>query len=260
MGSLGRGGAGAAPDASHPMQLSLWSDREVGTAWNVRISRRARRMSMRVFPGGRVEVVVPPGAGVPAIERFVARHRDWAERRSRELLRLAPKAADRQPTQDRDGAARTCLARSSTCRVVACGPRRPAHDRLRVHAPSLTDRHASQALVPWLTAAGDARTRARGCEPLARELGIDYARLSVRRQRTRWGSCSNQGTISLNVCLMFQRPAVVRYLMIHELCHRRHMNHSKRFWSLVASFEPGWKPLDVELLQGWRNVPAWVFA
>ena len=82
---------------------------------------------------------------------------------------------------------------------------------------------------------------------------------SVRRQRTRWGSCSNKGTISLNVCLMFQRPEVVRYLIIHELCHRRHMNHSKRFWSLVASFEPGWKPLDVELLQGWRNVPAWVF-
>src|SRR5512139_4326280 len=92
MRSLGRGVADA-----HPMQLTLWSDREVGTAWNVRISRRARRMSMRVFPGGRVEVVVPPGAGVPAIERFVTRHREWAERRSRELLRLAPKTAERQP-------------------------------------------------------------------------------------------------------------------------------------------------------------------
>ena len=83
--------------------------------------------------------------------------------------------------------------------------------------------------------------------------------MTVRRQRTRWGSCSSRGTISLNVCLLFQRPEVVRYLMIHELCHRRHMNHSKRFWSLVTSFEPGWKPLDVELLQGWRHVPAWVF-
>ena len=83
--------------------------------------------------------------------------------------------------------------------------------------------------------------------------------MSVRRQRTRWGSCSTQGTISLNVCLLFQSPAVVRYLMVHELCHRRHMNHSRRFWALVESFEPDWKPLDVELLQGWRKVPAWVF-
>jgi predicted metal-dependent hydrolase len=83
--------------------------------------------------------------------------------------------------------------------------------------------------------------------------------MSVRRQRTRWGSCSTQGTISLNACLLFQSPAVVRYLMVHELCHRRHMNHSRRFWALVESLEPGWKPLDAELLQGWRKVPAWVF-
>src|SRR5512135_464721 len=95
MKSLGRGVG--SPAETTPTQLTLWSDRDVGTAWNVRISRRARRMSMRVFPGGRVEVVVPPGAGVPAIERFVARHREWAERRSRELLLMTPRAADRQP-------------------------------------------------------------------------------------------------------------------------------------------------------------------
>jgi Predicted metal-dependent hydrolase len=240
------------------MQLTLWSEREVGTAWNVRISRRARRMSMRVFPGGRVEVVVPPGAGVPAIERFVARHREWAERRSQELLRLAPKAADRQPRTIELG----LLDRTLSVEYVA-GRRVRAEEmdeqRLRVHAPSLTDRHASQALVPWLmrTAARELSAR---LAPLAAEIDIDYARMSVRRQRTRWGSCSTRGTISLNVCLMFQRPEVVRYLMVHELCHRRHMNHSRRFWALVASHQPDWKPLDVELLQGWRHVPAWVFA
>jgi predicted metal-dependent hydrolase len=134
-----------------------------------------------------------------------------------------------------------------------------ADGRVCVYTPELTDRNASHALVPWLTALAS-RTLALQLDALANELGIDYSRMSVRRQRTRWGSCSTGGTISLNVCLMFQRPDVVRYLMIHELCHRRHMNHSKRFWGLVASFEPAWKPLDVELLQGWRNVPAWVFA
>ena len=252
MRSLGRGVTDA-----HPMQLTLWSDREVGTAWHVRISRRARRMSMRVFPGGRVEVVVPPGAGVPAIERFVARHREWAERRSRELLRLAPKTAERQP----QSVEIDLLGRRWDVEYVAGRRVRTeevADDRLRIHAPSLTDRHASQALVPWLMRLASHSLSAR-LKPLSAELDIDYARMSVRRQRTRWGSCSTRGTISLNVCLMFQRPEVVRYLMVHELCHRRHMNHSRRFWSLVESFEPEWKPLDVELLQGWRNVPAWVF-
>jgi predicted metal-dependent hydrolase len=252
MRSLGRGVTDA-----HPMQLTLWSDREVGTAWNVRISRRARRMSMRVFPGGRVEVVVPPGAGVPAIERFVTRHREWAERRSRELLRLAPKTAERQP----QSVEIDLLGRRWDVEYVAGRRVRAeevADDRLRIHAPSLTDRHASQALVPWLMRLAS-HTLSERLKPLSAELDIDYARMSVRRQRTRWGSCSTKGTISLNVCLMFQRPEVVRYLMIHELCHRRHMNHSRHFWSLVAAFEPGWKPLDVELLQGWRHVPAWVF-
>jgi hypothetical protein len=240
------------------LQLTLWCDREAGTAWNVRISRRARRLSMRVFPGGRVEVVVPPGIGVPAVERFVARHRDWAERRSRELLTLAPKAHERQPTTIEIG----LLGRSWAVEYVPDRRLRAeeiADDRLRVHAPVMTDRNASLALVPWLTDLASS-TFAPRLESVAGTTGIDYSRMSVRRQRTRWGSCSNKGTISLNVCLMFQRPDVVRYLMIHELCHRRHMNHSKRFWGLVASFEPGWKPLDVELLQGWRNVPAWVFA
>jgi predicted metal-dependent hydrolase len=255
MKSLGRGVA--SPTEATPTQLTLWSDRDVGTAWNVRISRRARRMSMRVFPGGRVEVVVPPGAGVPAIERFVARHREWAERRARELLKLAPKAAERQP-RDID---LTLLGRRWTVEYVP-GRRVRAEpigdEAIRVHAPHPNDRHASDALVPWLTRLAHDELSAR-LHPLAREIGIDYARMVVRRQRTRWGSCSTRGTISLNVCLMFQRPEVVRYLMIHELCHRRHMDHSRRFWSLVASFEPAWKPLDVELLQGWRHVPAWVF-
>lgn len=256
MGSLGRGGSGGAP-GSHPMQLSLWSDREVGTAWNVRISRRARRMSMRVFPGGRVEVVVPPGAGVPAIERFVARHRDWAERRSQELLKLAPKAAERRPSViELDLLGRSWQVHYVTGRRVRA--EETAHDTLRVHAPAVTDRHVGQALVPWLMRLATHELSPRLAR-LAQDLEIDYARMSVRRQRTRWGSCSTRGTISLNVCLMFQRPEVVRYLMVHELCHRRHMNHSRRFWSLVATHEPDWKPLDVELLQGWRNVPAWVF-
>jgi predicted metal-dependent hydrolase len=237
--------------------LTLWSEREVGTAWNVRISRRARRMSMRVFPGGRVEVVVPPGAGVPAIERFVARHRDWAERRSRELLKLAPKAADREPVEVElallDQRWSVGYATASRVRLHEDGPA-----RLLVQGPDAAERHASQALVPWLMRLASLELGVR-LQLLAREIGLDYHRMVIRRQRTRWGSCSTQGTISLNVCLMFQRPEVVRYLMIHELCHRRHMNHSKRFWSLVASFEPEWKPLDVELLQGWRSVPAWVF-
>ena len=96
-------------------------------------------------------------------------------------------------------------------------------------------------------------------DALVVETGFEFRRVQIRRQRSRWGSCSVRGTVSLNCCLLFQRPEVVRYLLLHELCHTRHMNHSRRFWQLVARFEPEHRRLDRELLGGWQNVPAWVF-
>src|SRR4030095_11322278 len=96
---MGQRWADAASARAAPLQFSLFTARGAQPGWDVRISRRARRLSMRVFPGGRVEVVVPPGAGIPAIDRFVAHHRDWAERRSREFALAAPGAAELQPRQ-----------------------------------------------------------------------------------------------------------------------------------------------------------------
>jgi predicted metal-dependent hydrolase len=237
--------------------MPLWAPRDATPGWNVRISRRARRLSMRVFPGGRVEVVVPPGTGLPAIERFVARHREWAERRAREFELLVPVGGQRRP--DRIEIPLTGQQWSVEYQVAR---RAAVVDRgggvLGVYVTDDTVRAAAPALLRWLAgvAANELRQR---LDETARETGIDYAQMHLRRQRTRWGSCSAKGTISLNMCLMFQRPAVVRYLLVHELCHRRQLNHSPRFWSLVESFEPAWRTLDAELLRGWQNVPAWVF-
>lgn len=250
----GRGGAAA---LDNPLQMTLWSSRDQAPDWHVRISRRARRLSMRVFPGGRVEVVVPPGVGVPAIERFVSKHREWAERRSHELRLQAPRAAERRP--ETISLALLGHTWQVEYRVGRSNRAEPiAHDCLQVRTTTLTDRNVSQALVRWLGSEASVHLATR-LSALAGELDIDYRRLSIRRQRTRWGSCSTQGTISLNMCLMFQRPEVVRYLMVHELCHRRQMNHSRNYWALVERHEPGWKALDAELLKGWHHVPAWVF-
>jgi predicted metal-dependent hydrolase len=253
----GRRGAVAGATVGNPLQMPLWSARDAGGGWNVRISRRARRMALRVFPGGRVEVVVPPGVGIPAVERFVSQHREWAERRAREFALLAPDAAERRPAEvrlallDRHWRVEYATARRSS--VVDTGE---GVLQLRL----ARDGHAevSRVLLRWLAGVAVVELGAR-LDEAARDTGIDYSRMLLRRQRTRWGSCSSTGSISLNLCLAFQAPDVVRYLLIHELCHRRHMNHSARFWRLVGTFEPDWKRLDAELLKGWRNVPAWVF-
>jgi len=78
-------------------------------------------------------------------------------------------------------------------------------------------------------------------EQLAEEHGFHYNGLSVRAQKTRWGSCSSNKNINLNCKLLFMPIEVVKYVMIHELCHTIEMNHSSRFWDLVADCDPNYK-------------------
>jgi predicted metal-dependent hydrolase len=79
---------------------------------------------------------------------------------------------------------------------------------------------------------------------LAAQHGIAIGRVTVRAQKTRWGSCSARGTISLNWRLIHAPPFVQDYLIVHELMHRRQMNHSARYWKLVADAFPRWEEAE----------------
>lgn|SRR5512138_3878898 len=241
-------------------QLQLFESRSATEPWNVRVSRRARRLSVRVYPGGRVEVVVPPGASAATVHRFVHSHREWIDQRVADLSSAAPHALDRRPTHiDLRAIGRRfavtyipSAARSITIRT--CRETSTIELWGAVHSEEAIGR----ALRAWLTQVAH-QELATLLASVAATGGFRYARVQARRQRTRWGSCSASGTISLNACLLFLDPAVVHYLLVHELCHTRHMNHSARFWALVEAHEPEYKRLDRELLTGWQSVPGWVF-
>ena len=72
-------------------------------------------------------------------------------------------------------------------------------------------------------------------------MGVDYGHISIRSQKTRWGSCSSKGNLNFNCLLMLVPPEVMDYVIVHELCHRREMNHSKAFWQEVEKFIPDYK-------------------
>ncbi len=72
----------------------------------------------------------------------------------------------------------------------------------------------------------------------ANMLGVDYGKITVRCQQTRWGSCTTKGNLSFNCLLMLAPPTVLDYVVVHELCHRKQMNHSHAFWEEVAKAIP----------------------
>ncbi len=82
---------------------------------------------------------------------------------------------------------------------------------------------------------------------LADKYGFNIRKISIRGQKTRWGSCSKDGNISLNFQLLLYRNELIDYVIIHELCHLIEMNHSPRFWNLVEKFLPSYKKLRKEL-------------
>ncbi len=239
-------------------QCEFWpaGDDRIDDAPCIRVSARARRVSARVYQDGRVEVVVPRGVTARTVERFLMAHRDWIHARRTQALRTA---APREPFPP----AQVEFALSGeTWRIERGAGRRRA--RIAEHAGRLVlhggagERVERMLLRRWLLRAATRVLKA-ALVSVAADLAVEFRGLTVRRQRTRWGSCSALGNISLNACLVFQPRDVTRYLMIHELTHLTHMNHSAQFWAAVERHEPRWRELDRSLLNGWRHVPHWVF-
>jgi predicted metal-dependent hydrolase len=212
-------------------QLSLFETRGSRDPFAVRVSARARRLTARVHVGGRVEIVVPVGVNARAVRDFVQRFTPWIDRKVAAMQCFAQSAASVPERID----------------LAYTGERFSVEWQESVHRGAL----------------GDVRSgvRLQGDRLVVRARDSANARETLQDccQRTRWGSCSTRGTVSLNCSLVFLAPEVVRYLFVHELAHTQHMNHSPAFWRLVESLEPDYRRLDRELLAGWRTVPLWVF-
>ncbi|HEY9183296.1 MAG TPA: M48 family metallopeptidase, partial [Gammaproteobacteria bacterium] len=183
-------------------------------------------------------------------------HRRWIEKARRDLASSRPIRSEGLPERIELEAIGEGWRVEYVHEPQAVPRYRVVGDTLEVCTREANRRGADRLLRDWLLDRADYHLT----PWLLREsviVGHRPANVQVRLQRTRWGSCSDSGTVSLNAALLFLPPEIVRYLFVHELCHFISMNHSRRFWSAVARFEPDYEALDRRLTAAWNDIPLW---
>ena len=203
--------------------------------------------------------MVAPRRTKPAeVALFVAENQDWIRRARESFASLHPQEPFRLPqTIDLKAVRRTVQVHYQHEPDARSVRYRFSNGQLRLKGHTDDENQCIRAIRRWLSVTARKEFESR-LGALSGLTGISYKKLQIRAQRTCWGSRSSSGTISLNLCLIFLDPQILRYLMLHELCHGRHMNHSRRFWALLGKFEDDYKRLDRELTECWQIVPSWL--
>jgi len=219
--------------------------------YKVRHSKRAKSPSLRIYSGSGLEVIIPERKKNFDVMSFLNKHRDWIEKHAIKFTFLLPDTTDLKTLPEkielpavnqvieviyRPINATVCLSHKiEKNKIIFYG----AVNDFSICIPPLLNylkKYAKNALRDLL-------------DQLSQECGLPYQKLSIRAQKTVWGSCTVQKNIQLNYKILFLPPVLARYILIHELCHTVHLNHSRAFWKLVSTFVPDFRA-QVKALRG----------
>ncbi len=204
----------------------------------VRRQPRAKRIVLRMVPGRTAAVVsVPPGVALEEGVAFAESRKEWiVERVTRTGLPVPFAHGGKVPFRGREHLVVHVPGRRGTVwREEVAGTA-----RLCVAG---AEEHMARRLREWMTRQARAALL-KACRQYAAAMGARFARLSVRDQTSRWGSCSSRGTLSFSWRLIMAPDFVLDYIAAHEVAHLREMNHSPRFWRLVAQHCPHWREAE----------------
>ena len=229
--------------------------------YSVRVSRRARHARIVVHPNMSVEVVLPQGLSSHHAANFIREKKVWIER---SLKRLGdfPKVEEGNDNP----------SLPQQLRLEGVGLKfsvvyiKTGSDRIRLveTATGLEIRGSIEdvekvgvTLRRWLK--GKAKEMLpQILEELSEQYGYQYQKVTIRLQKSRWGSCSRVGNISLNAKLLFLPRHLLRYVMLHELAHLKHLNHSPSFWAEVSRTDPDYLSHIREMRRVNGAIPIWV--
>jgi predicted metal-dependent hydrolase len=218
--------------------------------YRLRRSLRAKRARIVIKADGEVEVVAPPKAAEALIHQFVLQNQDWILRTQLRLQKHAEQHPNPLPSAYEDGVLLPYLGRQTplklldtqrkTVRVVWKDDVFWVYLPSRIRASADCSASVRTALMTWMKR--QARQQAlQLIERYGRETGLLARSVTLKAMKSRWGSCGPQNDINLNWLLVLAPPSVLEYVVVHELCHIRHKNHSADFWQLVQRIMPDYQ-------------------
>jgi len=244
--------------AAKSYALSLGNGTEC--CYTVRNSTRAKRLSITVSNEGVVEIVQPLSLSNEVAHSLILSKKKWLIKIFNKLPQktvvgsnklpkvLLLKMIDRQVAIEYintslEGPLTTKLINKDSHLIISGNAKKYPEQLAEVFSDYLKE--LGKIHLPPLL------------EKTSQKCGLDYNRVTIRLQKTRWGSCSSQSNISLNAKLLFFSKAVARSVCVHELCHTLEMNHSARFWAHVERFDPDYKQHRLALQQAvmYRGIP-----
>ena len=230
--------------------------------YRIRTDGRVKGVRVKVVEPGEIEIVVPRGFDKRRVPRIVADNMAVIEQTFHRVRAVTEQRKSREPIPLPQSI--VCQALDTSWDVEYTHTDTPGRLRWReregvvVFTGDVGNRKlVFNALRRWLL-----QTASEHLDPWLRrlsvEMGLSYVRTRIGMQKTRWGSCSSRGTIALNCNVLFWPPELVRHVMIHELAHTVHPDHSADFWAFVAKLDPDYKELRSDAKQGRHYIPAWV--
>ncbi|MFM7742460.1 MAG: M48 family metallopeptidase [Verrucomicrobiota bacterium] len=215
-----------------------------------KVSARATRVRLSVKPGPKVVLTYPPHASHASALAFLRDNLPWLGRVLAKARPLQPSLTshlrrfpwvtldDRLLAIEMEQGVRGAIRVSRT------------EDKVRLVMPSANPEPGAVRVIRRLAETG----LSLAVDRLSRKVGVTVQQVGVRDQTTRWGSCSAAGTLSLNWRLVLLPPLLHDHVILHELSHRRHMDHSDRFWAQLAAWDPYWQKHDRELNKRWNVI------
>ncbi len=226
----------------------------------IRYSNRAKHVSLRINSEQGLEVVLPRGVSTDCIADLLERKQSWIRRH---LKKLDSRPAHTEPLSIPSQLDFQAVGECVKIEIKQSGTNGefwllPDHNGvLCIEGDVSNATFVIEDLINWLKKAAHHRLLPM-LERLSQQHQLPFSRLSVRDQKTRWGSCSTLGNINLNFRLLFMPPELCEHVMLHELTHTVHMNHSPEFWRLLESMDPKTQQHKAALKNVRDILPAWM--